>query len=81
MIDTSRESEDVLLVSVHHEHLTVCVMPISSHQFVTPHYTQWQACSGHGFKHSAAIGEACAEWAAGMGDNSALSLESFRRGR
>jgi glycine/D-amino acid oxidase-like deaminating enzyme len=65
VIDTSRECEDVLLVS---------------------------ACSGHGFKHSAAIGEACAEWAAGAAgaggsgarsysSSAGLSLEPFRRWR
>ena len=37
------------------------------------------ACSGHGFKHSAALGEAVAEWAA-VG-RSTLSLEPFRRQR
>jgi len=34
-------------------------------------------CSGHGFKHSAAIGEAIAEWAT-LGNATTLSLEQFR---
>lgn len=37
------------------------------------------ACSGHGFKHSAAIGEACAEWA--VDGSSTLSLAPFRKSR
>jgi sarcosine oxidase len=34
-------------------------------------------CSGHAFKHSAAIGEAIAEWAT-FGNATTLSLEQFR---
>jgi sarcosine oxidase len=40
-------------------------------------------CSGHGFKHSAAIGEAVAQWVAGHSpdiDLSAFSLAEVRRG-
>jgi len=37
------------------------------------------ACSGHGFKHSAAIGEALAAWA--LGQPSVVDLSVFRLGR
>ncbi len=37
------------------------------------------ACSGHGFKHSAAIGEALAVW--GLGRPSAIDLTPFRLDR
>jgi sarcosine oxidase len=36
------------------------------------------ACSGHGFKHSPAIGEAAARWATGDRTESGLDLSSFR---
>ena len=42
------------------------------------HATVVSACSGHGFKHSAAIGEALARRAAGLDH---LDLEPFRRDR
>ncbi len=37
------------------------------------------ACSGHGFKHSPAIGEALAQWAAGQQPDIDLGAFSFRR--
>jgi sarcosine oxidase len=37
------------------------------------------ACSGHGFKHSAAIGEALAQWV--VEGKSALDLSPFRLAR
>ena len=36
------------------------------------------ACSGHGFKHSPAIGEAAARWATGDGPAPGLDLSGFR---
>jgi sarcosine oxidase len=36
------------------------------------------ACSGHGFKHSPAIGEAAARWATGEGPAPGLDLSGFR---
>jgi sarcosine oxidase len=39
------------------------------------------ACSGHGFKHSPAIGEAVAQWLAGDGPSIDLSAFSFQRAR
>jgi sarcosine oxidase len=36
------------------------------------------ACSGHGFKHSPAIGEAVAQWATGAGTAPDLDLSAFR---
>jgi sarcosine oxidase len=39
------------------------------------------ACSGHGFKHSPAIGEAVAQWLTGDGPDIDLSAFSFERAR
>jgi sarcosine oxidase len=38
------------------------------------------ACSGHGFKHSPAIGEAAARWATGERTATELDLSGFRLG-
>ncbi len=39
------------------------------------------ACSGHGFKHSPAIGEAVAQWLTGDGPQIDLAAFSFERAR
>ena len=71
LIDTHERSENVLLLSACSGALAA-LAPINS-----PSLTARR--TGHGYKHSAALGEACAEWAAE--GRRTLSLEPFRRRR
>ena len=71
LIDTHERSDNVLLLSACSGALAA-LAPINS-----PSLTARR--TGHGYKHSAALGEACAEWAAE--GRSTLSLEPFRRRR